>query len=245
MANSYEMSTIVLGRFGIIVLVGKGITIWTLNGNSRQMLHNLAVDLMKHGRGGQDALQFASLMRHNYMRKTAELATQFFIDPGTNQPTVSRLILAGSAEFKTELSQSDMFDPRLHAKILKVVEVSFGGEIGFNEAIDHSSDILSDVKFIQEKRLIRKYFKLLSQEGTESTDSNEKQVFAVAGLNDTLYAIDQGVVETLIVWENLGINRYVFKNSVTSEIIIKHLNHEQEADRNNFLDPATSSELEV
>ncbi len=32
----------------------------------------------------------------------------------------------------------------------------------------------------------------------------------------------------------------MFKNSV-----IKYLNHEQEADRNNFLDPATSSELEV
>jgi peptide subunit release factor 1 (eRF1) len=55
-----------------------------------------------------------------------------------------------------------------------------------------------------------------------------------------LYAIEEGVVETLIVWENFGINRYVFKNSV-----IKYLNHEQEADRNNFLDPATSSELEV
>jgi peptide chain release factor subunit 1 len=74
-----------------------------------------------------------------------------------------------------------MFDPRLHVKILKVVEVSFGGEIGFNEAIDHFSDILSDVKFIQEKRLIRKYFQLLSQEDTESTESNEKQVFAVVG----------------------------------------------------------------
>ena len=27
------------------------------------------------------------------------------------------LILAGSADFKTELSQSDMFDPRLQAKV--------------------------------------------------------------------------------------------------------------------------------
>jgi hypothetical protein len=50
--------------------------------------------LTLHGRGRQDALKFASLMRHNYMRKTAELDTQFFIDPGTNQPTVSGLILA-------------------------------------------------------------------------------------------------------------------------------------------------------
>lgn len=37
------------------------------------------------------------------------------------------LILAGSADFKTELSGSDMFDPRLQAKILKLVDVSYGG----------------------------------------------------------------------------------------------------------------------
>ncbi len=37
------------------------------------------------------------------------------------------LVLAGSADFKTELSQSDMFDPRLQAVVLAVVDVSYGG----------------------------------------------------------------------------------------------------------------------
>lgn len=67
--------------------------------------------------------------RHNNVRKTAELATHIFIKPQTSQPNVSGLVLAGSAEFKTELSQSDMFDPRLQAKILNVVDVSYGGEM--------------------------------------------------------------------------------------------------------------------
>jgi peptide chain release factor subunit 1 len=48
--------------------------------------------------------------RHNYVHKTAELSTQFFINPATSQPNVAGLILAGSADFKTKLSQSDMFD---------------------------------------------------------------------------------------------------------------------------------------
>ncbi len=47
--------------------------------------------------------------------------------------TFAGLILAGSADFKTELSQSDMFDPRLQAKIIKLVDVSYGGENGFNQ----------------------------------------------------------------------------------------------------------------
>ena len=54
----------------------------------------------------------------------AESATQFFI--AGDKPTVSGLVLAGSADFKTELSQSDMFDQRLQAIILAVVDVSYG-----------------------------------------------------------------------------------------------------------------------
>ncbi|GFY96495.1 eukaryotic release factor 1-3 [Actinidia rufa] len=206
---------------------------------SLEVLHKFSVDLpKKHGRGGQSALRFARLRmekRHNYVRKTAELATQFFINPATSQPNVSGLILAGSADFKTELSQSDMFDPRLQAKILNVVDVSYGGENGFNQAIELSAEILSNVKFIQEKRLIGKYFEEISQD-------TGKYVF---GVDDTLKALEMGAVETLIVWENLDINRYVLKNASTGEIIIKHLNKDQEGDQSNFRDSATSAELEV
>ena len=66
-----------------------------------------------------------------------------------DKPNVSGLILAGSADFKTELSQSDMFDPRLQAKIIKLVDVSYGGENGFNQAIELAAESLANVKFIQ------------------------------------------------------------------------------------------------
>ena len=47
--------------------------------------------------------------RHNYVRKVAETAVQMYIS--NDKPNVAGLVLAGSADFKTELSQSDMFDP--------------------------------------------------------------------------------------------------------------------------------------
>ena len=43
--------------------------------------------------------------------QVAEVAVQLFIS--NDKPNCSGLILAGSADFKTELSQSDMFDSRL------------------------------------------------------------------------------------------------------------------------------------
>ncbi|CDY34600.1 BnaC03g57000D [Brassica napus] len=81
-------------------------------------------------------------------------------------PNVAGLILAGSADFKTELSQSELFDPRLQAKILNV--------------------------------------------------DTGKYVF---GVEDTLKALEMGAIETLIVWENLDINRYELKNSTSGEIL--------------------------
>jgi len=47
-------------------------------------------------------------------------------------------VLAGSADFKTDLANSDMFDARLKPKILKIVDVSYGGENGFNQAVELS-----------------------------------------------------------------------------------------------------------
>lgn len=107
------------------------------------------------GRGGQSALRFARLRmekRHNYVRKVAEVAVTLYL-PG-DKPNIAGLILAGSADFKTELSQSDMFDQRLQAKVIKLVDVSYGGENGFNQAIELAAESLQNVKFIQEKKLI-------------------------------------------------------------------------------------------
>uniref|UniRef100_A0A4Y0BF78 ERF1_2 domain-containing protein n=1 Tax=Anopheles funestus TaxID=62324 RepID=A0A4Y0BF78_ANOFN len=144
---------------------GNGALFGTLQGNTREVLHKFTVDLpKKHGRGGQSALRFARLRmekRHNYVRKVAEVATQLFIT--NDKPNIAGLILAGSADFKTELSQSDMFDPRLQSKVIKLVDVSYGGENGFNQAIELAAESLQNVKFIQEKKLIGRYFDEISQ----------------------------------------------------------------------------------
>lgn len=222
-------------RFGFIVMDGSGTLFGTLSGNTRDVVHKFTVDLpKKHGRGGQSALRFSRLRdekRHNYVRKVAELAVQHFIT--NDKVNVTGLVLAGSADFKTELSQSDLFDPRLGAKVIKVVDVSYGGENGFNQAIELAADALANVKFVQEKRLIQKYFDEISQ------DTN-KYCF---GIDDTLKSLELGAVETLIVWENLDTTRHVFRNAAGEEIVV-HATKEQEKDRERFIDKSTGLEME-
>jgi peptide chain release factor subunit 1 len=224
-------------KFGFIVMDGNGALFGTLSGNTREVLHKFTVDLpKKHGRGGQSALRFARLRmekRHNYVRKVAETAVTLYIT--NDKPNVCGLVLAGSADFKTELSQSDMFDPRLQAKILKIVDVSYGGENGFNQAIELSAESLSNVKFIQEKKLIGKYFDEISQD-------TGKFCF---GVEDTLKALEMGSVEILIVWENLDIQRYTLKNHSQDDEKVLFLKPEQEKDKTYFVDKDTGVELEL
>lgn len=223
-------------KFGFIIMDGNGALFGTLSGNTRDVVHKFSVDLpKKHGRGGQSALRFARLReekRHNYVRKVAELAVQNFIT--NDKVNVAGLILAGSADFKNDLNQSDMFDNRLQSKVIKVVDVSYGGENGFNQAIELAAETLSNVKFIQEKKLIGKYFEEISQ------DSGK----VCYGIDDTLKALELGAAETLIVYENLDITRWVLKSAEGVEKII-YTTKIQEADREQFMDKETGQEMEI
>jgi len=224
--------------FGFIIMDGNGCLYGTVQGSGREVLHKFSVDLpKKHGRGGQSALRFARLRlekRHNYVRKVAEMATQLFITDG-QRPNIQGLVLAGSADFKSELMRSDLFDKRLAKVVIKMVDVSYGGENGFSQAIEYSADTLKEVKLIQEKKLLQKYMDEISQD-------TGKYCFMV---EDTLKALELGAVEHLIVWENLDINRFVLRNSVTRVETIAHLNPEQEKNETFFHDAETGVELEV
>lgn len=179
--------------FGFIVMNGDSCLFGTLQGNTKSVLYSFTVDLpKKHGRGGQSAVRFARLRmeaRHNYLRKVAELASQYFI---TDDKCNARgLILAGSADFKSDLSKSDLFDPRLQSKVIQIVDVAYGGECGFHQAIQLASESLGNVRFIKEKKLILQFF-------TEIQMDSGKVCFT---MEDTLQALAMGAVETVIVWE--------------------------------------------
>lgn len=224
-------------KYGFIIMDGNGALFGTLSGNTREVLHKFTVDLpKKHGRGGQSAPRFARIRqekRHNYIHKVAEMAVQMFIT--NDKPNVAGLVLAGSADFKTNLSQSGMFDGRLQSKIIKIVDISYGGENGFNQAIDLSTDALANVKFIQEKKLIGQYFEEVSQD-------TGRYCF---GVDDTLKALEMGAVETLIVWENLDVTRFVLKNHAANVENILFLRPNQEKDKTHFMDKDTGVELEL
>jgi peptide chain release factor subunit 1 len=203
-------------KFGFLIMDGNGALFGSLQGNTKTIINQFKVDLpKKHGRGGQSANRFARIRtekRHNYLRKVAEGCVAAFITNDT--PNVKGLVLAGSAEFKNDLSKSDLFDQRLLPVVIKIVDIAYGGENGFQQAIELSMDALRNVKFVHEKKILCKFYEEIAKD-------SGKYVF---GLKDTMEALDNGMIDTLIMWENLEVQRLTLKDNeenITTENVLK------------------------
>jgi peptide chain release factor subunit 1 len=223
--------------FGFIIMDGNGALYGTVQGNVRKVLYKFSVELpKKHGRGGQSSARFARIRqekRHNYVRKVAETAVQMFIT--ADALNVKGLVLAGSADFKSVLEKSDLFDPRLLAAVLKKVDVSYGGEPGFNQAIELAADALANVKLVAEKKLISKLFEEIAMD-------SGKYCF---GVKDTTTALEMSVVERLILWEELELNRYQLKHPVTGNPKVLYLKPGEERDASKFRDEEAGVDYEI
>merc|ERR1711934_1281366 len=224
-------------KYGFIIMDGNGTLFGTLAGNHREIIHKVSVELpKKHGRGGQSAMRFARLRlekRHNYVVKIAELANGLYLT--NDKINVSGLVLAGSADFKNVLSANDVFDGRLQAKILTIVDIAYGGENGFNQAIELAAPVLGNVKFIAEKKILTDYFERIAQDtGTYCF-----------GIEDTLKGLEMGAIEVLLCYEDLPTYRVVMSNPATDRDEVKILTEEQLEDDSHYKDLENNVDLEV
>ena len=195
--------------YGFIIMDGNGCLYATLEGDNKTILRKFTVELpKKHSSGGQSALRFSRLReeaRHNYLKKCAEIAIECFITD--NKCNVKGIIVAGSAQFKEVLVDSNIFSPILKDKILKVYDISYGMESGLKAAIGLSSDMLSNVKLVQEKKLLQFFFEEIAKD-------TDKYCYSV---NETIRALEMGAIETLIIWDNSDISRIVIKEQKNQE----------------------------
>lgn len=224
-------------KFGFIIMDGNGALFGTLCGSVKVVLHRFGVDLPnKHSSGGQSAKRFAHQRlekREAYVKKVRELAVQFFIS--NDVPNVSGLIFAGCADFKSKLATSKHLDPRIRDIVIKTLDISYGGEKGFQQAITMSADELSGVRFLREKKLIAEYFRQVS------CDSG-KYCF---GVRDTMYACESGAAETLILWEDLKLTRFELMHPISKQRHTVYLDEKQSQNSNFFVCPTTHVSYDV
>lgn len=179
-------------KYGVVVIDGQTTLFASLQGNVKTILQQIHVDLpKKHGRGGQSSVRFARLRvekRFAYIKKVSEIISNLFLT--NNVMNVEGIILAGQSDLKNELAR--ILDQRI--KVIKTVDTNYGAESGLNQAIELCEDVLKDVKLSKEKKILQDFF-------NEINLDTGKYCFTI---KETMYCLELGAVETLIVWENFA-----------------------------------------
>ncbi|CAD5113071.1 unnamed protein product [Dimorphilus gyrociliatus] len=224
--------------YGFIIIDGQGTLFANVSGNARTILQKFSAGLpKKHARGGSSAARFGRerlLKRQAYIKKVAETAKDCFINAEL-KANVSGIIVAGSAELKTDLIKYDLLDNRIKEKIIEVVDIEYGDVIGLNRAIDLAAEKIGNLHFVKEKAIIRNFFDCIQRD-------NGKYCY---GCEDTMEALKKGAVETLICWEDLEVMYFKLKNS-REEIFTTHYLSPREAQNLNiFKDSNTGFRLEL
>jgi peptide chain release factor subunit 1 len=95
----------------------------------------------------------------------------------------------------------------LKNKVVQVIDVSYGGENGLNEAITLASEALNNVKFVAEKKLVSKFFEQIA------LDTG----MIVFGIDDTIKALELSALETIMLYEDIEAHRYVLKHPIKGD----------------------------
>lgn len=208
-------------QYGFIIVDGSRCSFFILSGNHRRHLFTFNVDLpKKHGRGGQSQNRFQHIReekRHNYVTKVCEYSVKHFIEPKTSRPNVSGLILAGFANFKNEVASA--LDLRLKEIIVDVVDIQYGGKQGFHEAINKTKHVIEMEELKLERDSLFNFF-----------DSIIKDNPVVYTPKDTIYALEAGAVQKLIVYNDLKVKRLevMHRDSSNKEVLFSNENEDQD-----------------
>jgi peptide chain release factor subunit 1 len=111
------------------------------------------------------------------------------------------MILGGPGPTKEAFYKGEYLDYRLQNAVIGLVDISYSGESGIRETVEKAGPLLQDIRFVQEKNIISKFI------GEASKDYG----LAVYGLDNVLSSLKDNSADTIIVSEELDLNRLEFK----------------------------------
>ena len=150
--------------------------------------------------GGQSARRYERLREMNlsgYYNRVAAHAKKLFLE----QNKIKGLIISGPGPTKDSFLKSDYLDYRLREKILAEVDGAYSGAEGVREAIEKSSDVLKDMRVIEEKKLIQRFL----------SEIHKEKSLAAYGIKEVMDATTKGAVEVIIASEDLNMLNILLK----------------------------------
>ena len=183
--------------YGILLLDSSEATFATLTGRRLEIVQEITSGIPgKHRAGGQSARRFERLREMQlieFFKRVGQHANEIFL----SIPDLKGIILGGPGPTKLDFEKGRYLDYRLKEKILAVVDTAYTGEHGVEEIVERAPEIIKNVRYVEEKRIIQKF---LYEIGHDTG-------LATYGEKDVRRGLESGLVETLLLSEELDKTR--------------------------------------
>ncbi len=150
----------------------------------------------KHRQGGQSAKRFQKLREMEltyYYNRVAETTREYFIDIYP----IKGLVVSGPGPTKEDFVNGGYLEYRLQNMIMATLDSSYAGREGIREAFVKASDILSDFRLVEEKKLVDGLFR----------EINSQSGLGAYGMKETIDMLQNNIVKTLIITDNTNTYR--------------------------------------
>lgn len=143
--------------YGILIIAGNNSTIATLQGRKLNIVKEITSGLSgKHRRGGQSQRRFERLREtevNEYYKRVGNHANTIFLEI----PDLKGIIIGGPGPTKRDFESGDYLHYTLKNKILSIVNTAYTGEVGIEEVVEGSPEILKEVRYAEEKKLVQSF----------------------------------------------------------------------------------------
>jgi len=179
--------------YGILAIDSSETGMGILSGDRLEVADVLTSGISgKTRKGGQSARRYErgrEMELTYYFNRVGEHATRIFVDNNK----VTGLLVGGPGPTKDEFLKGGYLHYELQKKILAVLDLGYSGREGVRELVEKGSDVLKDVRLVEEKRLVQKFL----------AEVNKQAGLAVYGLPRVVEALQKASAEVVLVSDDL------------------------------------------
>jgi len=191
--------------YGLFLIDRRECTIGVLRGNRTELLKYMTSQVPgKHGRGGQSQRRFERLTEiaaHEWFVKCGEKASEIFLAEGN----LKGILVGGPGPTKQYFVDENYLHYEIQDKIIELFDTGYTDEFGLKELVNAASGTMDELKIAKEKKIMKRFLKEITK--TENS-------LAIYGEEQIRKALDMGVIDTLLLSENL--RRYRLKLKCTA-----------------------------
>lgn len=162
--------------YGLLVMDRREATIGILEGKKIEVIRTLTSGVPgKIKAGGQSAARFERItesLAKEFFKRVAEGMKEIFFD----MPKLKGIIIGGPIPTKEEFLEYGDLVTKLKEKVIAIKDIGYTDEHGLKLLVEASEEDIAKQEFIQEKKIIQRFFETLGK-------NRERAVYGLEKLN--------------------------------------------------------------